>query len=380
MLRLFLLIVAFNVFLASAADRNALTKACNGCRNGDMLSRKTVSYMQPGNGGEKCLWDFSEMTEVASEPNSVYWFSSNDTLFGMTENENLHKFQVLGDTVYYMGHENRTTIFQDSVPAVWMIYPFGYGHKLESDYYFTGRYAQDRDAVMFGKITAEADGIGRLILEKSDTIDDVLRVKFVQDASVRILLNHESVRDTFSPDSLPFYRREIYQWYAMGYRYPLLETQHHFMYNAKKEEVGRYNVSYSCPTFMQELELAADYVNDAVRKSLKSGQYYNDASQQKRISRTTVNAGQDDELISDMVSVASQKNSISIKYHVESDCVQVEVILSDMKGRVYTHIPPYQIGVGISEVVLDISNLSDGEYLLSVIVGGKAFSKKIIRH
>lgn len=59
---------------------------------------------------------------------------------------------------------------------------------------------------------------------------------------------------------------------------------------------------------------------------------------------------------------------------------EIEVILTDIQGRVFAKIPRQIVSIGQYSQAINTEDIPPGEYLLTVFVDGNCMTQKIIKH
>ena len=370
-------ILAAAVSIAAAGNGNTLTPRLNMPRGGDVLQRLTADPMPAGESGEGVFWDFSQLQETGTSERK--WISVGDTVFAAIEEGTMYKFRFRGDSLISTGQENRTAVFRDSVPYPERIFPVVYGQSHSGCFRFTGRYAQDRDAETGGTVTVHADATGSMLLPSLDTVGDVLRVRTETRAWIRLLRHGEAVGDSIPADTLPSYVKTVYEWYAPGYRYPLVETRLYRLYE-NGTDLGGYGTTYYYPAIEQEY-LAADPANREIREKAflekrglradtGSGRGGTDSGTAQDGGRGTVGG----------VTAAVSQSAVTVSFSVSGGETTIGMTLADLYGRVYGYIPEHTVGGGSHTETIDISGLMPGDYMLTVFADGAKLDEIILNH
>ena len=374
--RLSILSVIFAFAYGHAANRNVLTAELNMMRGGDVLERVAAAPFPAGDSGEDVFWNFSEISETGKSVRRHV--SAGDTVFAVIEGGTMDKYRFSGDSIISIGYENRLAVLNDSVPYTRLVFPFSYGQKTGGSFIFTGRYAQDRDAETGGTVTVEADATGRMLLPSLDTLDNVLRVRTDTRAWLRLLRHGEALDDSIATDSLPFYERSVYEWYAPGYRYPVFETRLYRLYEHGRP-CGSYGVSYYYPTAEQE-SLANDPANRKIREDIfleKRGLRADGDSERNSDGENGQDGGRG--TVSGVVASATP-SEVTVSFDVSGGETVIGMTLADLYGRVYGYIPEHAVGEGSHTETIDTSRLTPGEYVLTVFANGAKLDEIILNH
>lgn len=374
--RLSILFGLFAFACGHAAEINVLTAKLNMSRGGDVLERVVAGPLRVGDAGDDVFWDFSEISETGKSVRRH--ISVGDTVFAAIEGGTMDKYRFSGDSIISIGYENRLAVLNDSVPYTRLVFPFFYGQKIGGSFIFTGRYAQDRDAETGGTVTVEADATGRMLLPSLDTLDNVLRVRTDTRAWLRLLRHGEALGDSIATDSLPFYERSVYEWYAPGYRYPVFETRLYKLYE-RGRPCGSYGVSYYYPTAEQEL-LADDPANREIREEIfleKRGLRADGDGGRNRDGENGQDGGRG--TVSGVIATATP-SEVTVSFDVSGGETVIGMTLADLYGRVYGYIPEHAVGEGSHTEAIDTSRLTPGEYVLTVFADGAKLDEIILNH
>lgn len=178
---------------------------------GDVQVSNNIDYVSPGASGANQTWDFSALTSTGTATFSI---------ISSTTNGANQAYSYSGAVVHY----NNTSSAQEmkTIEASGTVITYTDGEKIlqfplsfnanYSDTFYATFITNGYPAVRSGDNTLTVDGYGSLILP-GQTITDVLRVKLEQDYSDNIDIGAPYIID---------YETEIYIWYKIGVREPLM--------------------------------------------------------------------------------------------------------------------------------------------------------------
>ncbi len=217
--------------------QHKLESRLNNFRAEDEIIKQQVDYKDPGRSGKNVLWDFSRLHPVNPEYSLTYMpplledettiVMGKDTLWKAevdpanltigVEHGTMYYYQLKGDSLLLLGHENPLTLMHHRQPVLLMRYPFGYGDSLSTHYHSDALYSSSHLIQTRGDLSVHGDAYGMMILPNKDTLLQVIRVRTVQ---------HIADRDTIRQEGDTPLNMEIEtcRWYAKGYRYPVFET------------------------------------------------------------------------------------------------------------------------------------------------------------
>ena len=195
-----------------------LTKECNLPRPGDKLDLVLYEGVYPGAEGENAVWDFSHAT-VAPRSESLTYTGSPEALTARFSKHRMY-YSLRGDSLMWHGYESRQINLSDSVGALNMIFPLSYGDSCSLTFDFRGHHYIEHPALLTGSGYIKADATGILIMPEGDTIRNVLRVRRDYTGLPKVRLSPDS--DTALTPREDEVSYQEYDWYAPGYRYPVV--------------------------------------------------------------------------------------------------------------------------------------------------------------
>lgn len=355
----------------------------NGLRSGDELIKQQVDYKDPGREGDNVIWDFGKLKSVNDEYSLVYSspvlqensyyvmgydtiqnrdIDKNSLIIG-TEHNTMYYYQLKGNQLLLLGHENPTNLLHYTQPVVAATYPTNYKQNQTNSYQSEGIYSGKIPFDTKGTITTLADAYGAIILPSGDTLSHVLRIKTVQSIS-------EIIRsiDPAMNDSLEMVV-ESYKWYSKGYRYPIFETIR-AINTTDTLNTQEYQTAFFFPP-QEHLYLDDDKDNLAVLDSLW------DLEHKKDIDNPITNPDNGMKLSYNFYPnpVISQ---LTLEYYLESTTA-VNVTIYSMEGKLIKNLPISKQDKGLHTEYIDCSNLAKGTYILSIQANEKVTSDKFIK-
>lgn len=230
--------------------------------NGDMLVKRQISANTMSQRGEDVLWDISGADVMNKQCKVKYQdVAGSKHRVACVEQATMYYYDLQHDTLFVGGIENNTTKIDYDIKEIYLRFPMRYGDSYSGVFHGTGTYC-DRIAVRsFGTYKIEADATGTLILPEGDTLRNVIRLhteRFI--ASIHYPADSlKSISDSpFNTDSIGKYtsnnkyimKKDIYRWYAAGYRYPVMETNIVYIHGREHEP---YITSFYYPISGQDL-------------------------------------------------------------------------------------------------------------------------------
>lgn len=366
-MRKVLVFIFICVFALEGKSQYVLTKECNLPLNNDKLTKQRIEYFAPGAKGENLIWDISNVTFLDNDY-TIKYISSGDTLFNAIEHSTVYEYKMEGDTLFWKGFENKLTSMSDSIPAIAMVFPMSYGDKVQKSFYQEGVYSQTLPLSASGNSMIEADGYGSLIMPGGDTLRNVLRVRKCYASHVRMSkFGNELPIDTVR-DSLVKHIEDVYSWYAEGYRYPVMETVKH-IYKDKDKVIDNFGTSFLCASEEQRPGMS-DSRNIMKKEKVSWGPVPGQGDENSSNDRGT-------ELLSEDPVISQTDGNIKVSM-TTAFSGDVELILTDMHGRVFAYNKRKTENGESVEVGFSRDGLMPGEYLLYICIGKEKIPKKFI--
>jgi len=222
----FLLTIASLFFAAAVIAQPVISAFSNTPEPGDDVRFVRTGWINPGNGGTNCVWDFSgiELPEETRVSQILSLDTDNGTKVpGYThcvrENDQEHFYRNDETSSSKVGVITGNYILQYDDPMMVMVYPFAFGDSFTDSYAWHAQAETGNPVDFIGQTTVTADGTGTLILPQG-TFYNVLRVK---NESAGLEIHHCNTYEV---------KVTRYLWYAPGMRYPLVNI------NDGRREVG----------------------------------------------------------------------------------------------------------------------------------------------
>lgn len=357
---IFLISTFLAYFSCFSENRTVLTIERNLPRPGDELSVVRYSVTDFLKSGENIIWNFSNASVVSGIEQFKVLFRG-DNNYGLSLDKVRNDFRLEGDTLFWCGFERRMSEMRDSLPAVKVVFPVAYGDSCSSTFYFQGVQAISNHISSKGQSCSKADGYGILIMPDCDTVADVLRMRSDYYISGGLDKDMGSLND-----SVPMLLYQCYEWYAQGYRYPLIWVNRLSGYTESGwEEIS--TDAYSCPRYTQEFLVKNDKENETLREQIEL------ANAQK------THNFQEQNILHDIV-VKSIGTEINICFESTTDTGYLELLMSSINGILQMALPRHKLNKGTNEVRADISNLAPGEYALMLLYGENKIQLKFTVH
>ena len=373
-----------------------ITRENNSVRNGDEIIKQQMQYKDPGRSGENVIWDFSMLKAVNPKYkltfrapeliNDSIYIMGRDTLLKKDsdinhliigeEHSTMYYYQIKGDTMFCLGHENPVTLMHHKMPLPLMVFPFNYKRKIEQKFESEGLHTSLKRTNTYGNISVESDAYGKMILPSGDTLNNILRIKTVQiinDTSnikknkpspgdiVKILLSRQQKQNPVKCHKQ--IEANTYSWYAKGYRYPIFETVQAFeVVDSLKNET--FTTAYFYPP-IDHYYLDDDPENLAVLDSLNNN-------------KTDTNTSWISKNFSYNYWPNPVSTTLNIEYKLEDEAIVAITLYSSVYGVVKVIAPKHR-ETGLYKEAIDCSVLFPGAYIIKFDVRNESVSNIVLK-
>lgn len=357
---LHILISLVVIFMTMDMTAQVLMRSRNMPRVGDRISIDIVSLSDAGRSGDTVVWDFRNVPVVTSNEHITYT-GTDGQLFTTKFSKFRVEYRQHADTLFKTGYENRRILMSDSIGAVRIVYPMAFGDSCVSQFTFRGRCDVDVHAINKGFSQTLIDGRGIMLLPDGDTVPDVLRVCYENRSSVDMWRHISHTSLTSIPDSAEVVYRE-YEWYAPGYRYPLLYMSEIEVPSSDRETIPL--LAYICSRSSQEYDVRNDKENEEIRQSIKTEM---NTDIDREVQKQSV---QNIDLVNDgeQIHVDFDYSGANIGY--------LELIVADSRGLTFMTLPRQKVEPGHNRITVDIGSLASGEYVLFIVDGETRITTK----
>jgi len=365
---LFLLLITCNFFVNAQ-----ISFELNGIRPGDEIIKQQVSYKEPGRSGRNVIWNFSDLHLVNDEYKVIYKspLLENDSIYVMgcdtflskdileeqlligIEHSTRYYYRVTKDSLLLLGYENKSNLTNYEKPVLLQLFPMNYNDESEMSFESKLLYTNQIPLHTRENIKHEVDAYGTIILPSKDTLNNIIRLKTVQEINpVNDLSTSEIIEGQLKMQI------ERYKWFAKGYRYPIFET-------IKSYEIGNalesrpFTIAFYYPP-QQHHYLLSDEKNIEILDSLWS---IND----KYKSILTYNYYPNPVL-----------SILTLEYSLEESAI-IDISIYDLLGRKRLSVMNNFLDKGTYSRQLNLSSLPTGSYILKFKVNNEIIDNTIIK-
>ena len=338
----------FAIHAISAHSQNVLECSTNFPLSGDSLVYQRALLSSSGDAGDNVVWDFSGLSKL-QEWEIIRYKGDSLGRIRMVSNTSLLDMLVSNDSLLENHDEDRLATRDYATPKLVFHYPVQYGDSIA--YPFAGKelYCENSWLPITGEVVAIADGQGKLILSEGDTICNVLRMYTLISTSTSGVLGNDSANSLSLKQTI----EERYDWFARGYRYPLLTM----VTNTSFDDMMAVGTTHSSYVWVPELSnLTTDIVNEQRRV-------------EDSLSEVSAHSSQDI-----FHYTATNNNGImTINYSLDEEA-NISVLVASASGVVFHRQNTHNAAGNGYTMSIDCRSLRDGQYILYMNVNGKIYS------
>lgn len=340
------LLFVITMFAPCAVFSQNILSFTNNTLRPDSINGIVIPYVDYEIEGENVIWDLSETDTEDSDTTCISLYEFDDRML-WDESGSLTTYRYNADTLLITRVETPQYEMDFSEPLVAMVYPFQYGKSVSKRFSGRGMHEGKLALVEDGTCQVSADAYGTLVLPSGDTLRNVLRVHTSRVSSVDI--SYRKVDNTIGVLNKT---ANIYEWYARGYRYPVLRTREIIL--AKDGSLLRVMRSSSIVTPDSQRGLD-DPENEEIR------------------SRDSIMVAGSDIIEYDVVVNGS---TATITYELKTDA-HVSMTLADSRAIVYWRYENDEQAGGGKQVEVPLGGLRRGQYIIYINVNGVLNAAKI---
>lgn len=369
-MRVFILLMMCMPFLV-CKGQDGIQMPFNMFRGGDMLVKKQISYRNLSQDGENILWDVSG-ADVINKSYKVRFsdVAGSKNRVSCTERATMYYYDLQHDTLFIGGFENNTTKIDYDTKEIFLRFPMKYGDSYSGVFHGTGTYCDKIAVRSFGRYKTESDAYGSIVFPEGDTVHNVTRIHTVRFTS-GIRYPADSLKTIssmpLSADSIDGYidngmfmmKTDIYRWYAIGYRYPVLETYITSFQGYKGEP---YVMTYYYPPSEQEL------FDDENVDNEKFKSYYIPTRNPEQGIKPCKLTYKINRLEQDLVNI---EYSLSVPSEISYGVYTAD-------GKTVYNNERKRMNAGIHNADIDLSLCRDGVYIFRIDADRDSYTEKII--
>ncbi len=354
--------------LSAVHAQEMLTSECSQIQAGDSLVITKTEYIYTNATGEDSYWDYSGLEEAGSYVLKFDTLNSKQ-LVGY-DPQKIWKYQTVEKGLFLSGYEDNLYRVDFKDAQLILPLPLQYGQSYNKAYQGEGLYCGTHYIRVFGTVKTTADAQGTLILPETDTLYNTLRVYTVDTEAVR--LSKDSCRN--DSDNLKQVITERHQWFARGYRYPVLETVSSSTYH-NLNHIATQQYGLLCPPGIQTA--LSDAVNEQIRRDDAMARDEWNAKRRNCEENSSGTLPQDGSNSSGFTyDIQTSGSQVSITYSLES-AARLHVMVVNAMGMVYRDTLQDSPAVSHQLLTIDCSGLRRGQYIIYMNVNGSIYNHKI---
>ena len=347
---IFLLTV--NSILLIALDFKMVENNC--ClRNGDSIHYDFITATVPQSSSfSEQLWDFSNSKYLGQEK-EVFFVGNDSNRIKMIDKDAILDFSQDKEHLLLKHLQTPLLNIDFGNSFEYLKFPFPLNDSLVCQIEGKGTYCSKNKLVLSGTCCTKAMTKGKLIMPCNDSLNNTLLIQ--RNIVANIDVSKDSLMSVRQDEPMKF-KAAIFEWYVMGYRYPILKV---IEASIKKGERKVLDQSFAYAANVEGMS----HLEDEQNKELKD--------KMRGISLKS-NTKQGD--ISYKVSVNGKK--VCLSYSLVSDA-QLRLLICNTSGMVFKSASLQRQAGNDYRQDFDCSGLPLGEYVLYIHVNDKAFSEKV---
>ena len=345
--------IMFSNCASLGAQSRELTTTANLSKGGDSIYYDFITATVPQSSSfSEQLWDFSNSKYLGQEK-EVFFVGNDSNRIKMIDKDAI--LDLSQDKEHLLLKRLQTPLlnidFGNSFE--YLKFPFPLNDSLTCQIEGKGTYCSKNKLVLSGTCCTKAMTKGKLIMPCNDSLNNTLLIQ--RNIVANIDVSKDSLMSVRQDEPMKF-KAAIFEWYAMGYSYPILKI---IEASIKKGERKVLEQSFAYAANIEGMS----HLEDEQNKELKD--------KMRGISLES-NTKQGD--ISYKVSVNGKK--VCLSYSLVSDA-QLRLLICNTSGMVFKSASLQRQAGNNYRQDFDCSGLPLGEYVLYIHVNGKAFSEKV---
>lgn len=348
-----LIIVAYCSATAFAQQKMLLSDVSNSFRVGDSIRYDLVDIDNFGRISlYEPVWDFSNLKYLGQEK-AVCFIGGETGNVRMIGQDEMLDFKQTTDSQFLSQIQTALVKIDFGDTFRYLCYPFRDNDSLVCAMDGQGIYSSKNKFRLKGKCKVKAMGLGKIILPDDESLSNTLLVKWSVIGDILPAKNNSELVHNVGKLHLMV---EDYEWFSKGYRYPVFKVLQASLKNGRREIMHR---EYACVANMDSFEMLDDAENEKLRVQ-QQGENIKDKK-----SSTLIN-----------YQVTMSGRQLHIAYSLTLDS-QLRFVLSNTSGMILKSFNQHQpAGKGYRQVI-ELGDLSRGEYVLYINVNDQKFSEKV---
>lgn len=335
------------------AQNGVITATSNLPEGGDSIHYDYVTTIVPQSSSfSEQIWDFSNSKYLGIEK-KVCFVDNDSNHIKMIDKDAILEFSQNKDGLYLKCFQTPLLSIDFGNSFEYLKFPFSLNDSVVCLIEGKGTYCSKNKLTISGTCCTKAMAKGKLIMPSNDYLNNTLLIQ--RDIASDIKVSKDSLMSEMQDEPMKF-KATVFEWYAMGYRYPILKI---IEASVKKGERKILDQSFAYAANVEGKSHLADEQNKELRERMRG------------ISPES-NAKQGD--ISYKVSVNGKK--VCLSYSLVSDA-QLRLLVCNTSGMVFKSASLQQQAGNEYRQDFDCSGLPSGEYILYIHVNDNTFKEKL---
>lgn len=364
-----LLIVLISLLMSVPISAIAEGLDCQGKYT--MLEVADCNFYQ-GEGTDK-IWDLTNLNLTGAKTEYELKSPGNDTL-ALKDTDTSYFYTFKGDTLLYLGFENRLLKVANNVGIPIAYKPLQYSNSLSGDFNLEGEYCKTSSYIEAGEIFTSVDAVGSVVTP-FDTIKNAVQLTQIRKTVSQIADSVSIGLLESSKDTLITVLQTKRSLFAPGFNYPLVE------YGECKFYCNDTLVGKSKDAFVNELAYWGEVYEYQTKKNVNA--VGEKTFSKSRMPTNDIYNLENNEIIHDfrIEEIEQSKGNIHISYSytLKEDVCDFQLTACDLSGRVLYFQPKQDLTAGKYVEAIDLASGRAEGCLIIMRSGDKLLFKQLIR-
>ena len=345
--------IMFSNCASLGAQSRELTTTANLSKGGDSIHYDFITATVPQSSSfSEQLWDFSNSKYLGQEK-EVFFVGNDSNRIKMIDKDAILDLSQDKEHLLLKRLQAPLLNIDFGNSFEYLKFPFPLNDSLVCQIEGKGTYCSKNKLVLSGTCCTKTMAKGKLIMPCNDSLNNTLLIQ--RNIVANIDVSKDSLMSVRQDEPMKF-KAAIFEWYAMGYSYPILKI---IEASIKKGERKVLEQSFAYAANIEGMSHLEDEQNKEQKDKMRG------------ISLES-NTKQGD--ISYKVSVNGKK--VCLSYSLVSDA-QLRFLICNTSGMVFKSASLQRQAGNDYRQDFDCSGLPLGEYVLYIHVNDKAFSEKV---
>lgn len=339
--------------LSCGHKSNVLTSAANLPIDGDSIHYDFVAatILQSSCTSEQ-TWDFSNSKYLGIEK-EVFYVGNGNNHIKMIDKDAILDFSQDKDCLHLNRLQTPLLNIDFGNSFEYLKFPFSLNDSLICQIEGKGTYCSKNKLALSGTSSTQVIAKGKLIMPSNDYLSNTLLIQ--RDITSDIKVSKDSLLLEIQDEPMKL-KATVFEWYAMGYRYPILKV---IKASIQKENHKVLEKSFAYTANIESKNYLGDEQNKIIRDRMQ------DVSSDSKSKQDYIS-----------YKVIANGKKISLSYSLVSDS-QLRFLICNTSGMVFKSIFLQQQAGNNYRKDFDCSGLPLGEYVLYINVNDKSFAEKV---